>query len=341
MSDAARWSLAALAAFTASLAGVLLVERYAARLGLVDLPNTRSSHVNPRPRGGGLGIVLGVFVGAAVARSLALEVDAAVWIVLAAASLVAIVGLWDDVRGLGIASRLVVQTGAAIAVTFTAGGFDRVPLPPPLDVPLGPAWSIVTVVWLVGVTNFFNFMDGLDGLAAGQAIITFASFAAVAWPESGAAIAILAACATIAFLLRNWSPARIFLGDVGSSFLGFLLAALPLTPRNGASASVLVLLVGTSLALFLLDPVATLVLRARRGSKLGASHRQHAYQQFVAPSASHAAVVTKLLVVAGALSILAVAATWRPVLAWPALAVAAIAFTIEWRLAAPRRQSSA
>jgi hypothetical protein len=99
------------------------------------------------------------------------------------------------------------------------------------------------------------------------------------------------------------------------------------------------LVVGTSLSLFLLDPVATLVLRARQRSKLGASHRQHAYQQFVAVGASHAPVVTRLLSVALVVSLAAIAGFWHTPLAWPAIGLALLAFAIEWRWAAARRRA--
>lgn len=288
-----------------------------------------------------MGIVVAVWLGAALAASIGLSVNPLVWIVLAASSVVALAGLVDDVRGLGILPRLTVQTAAAGVVVALVGTFELFPLPAPADVRLGWLSPILTVVWLVGVTNFFNFMDGLDGLAGGQAVITLATFAVVAWPNSAGAIALVSASATFGFLLRNWSPARIFLGDVGSAFLGFLMAALPLALHVGGSNSLLVLLVATSLALFLLDPVATLLLRARQGAKLGASHRQHAYQQFVAVGSSHAAVVARLLLVALGLSLAAIGAYWHAALAWPSLALAALAFAIEWQLAARHRQRSA
>jgi UDP-N-acetylmuramyl pentapeptide phosphotransferase/UDP-N-acetylglucosamine-1-phosphate transferase len=331
------WSLLAATAFVAAFVVVRIVERYARTLGLVDLPNLRSSHVVPRPRGGGLGIVAGVVLGLSGASVLGLQIRE-LSIVLGAAALVAAVGLWDDIRGLGVWPRLAVQGIAAAIVFATVGGLDRVPLPAPADVPLGLSGGIATIIWIVGVTNFFNFMDGLDGLAAGQAVITLGALAVVTRPENAAGLAVVSASATAAFLLRNWSPAKIFLGDVGSSFLGFLLAVLPLTVHNSRSYSSLVLLVGTSLTLFILDPVATLVLRARQGAMLGASHRQHAYQQFVAVGDSHASVVARLLLVALGLSVAAIAGYWHEAFAWPAVAVSVIAFAIEGRLAAPRRQ---
>lgn len=344
MTDSAfTWSLLAAVAFAASLACVRLVERHARRLRLVDLPNTRSSHREPRPRGGGLGIVAG-----AAAASIAASVSGApwpadLWMVFAAALLVAAVGLWDDLRSLGIGPRLAVQTVAAVLVVGGVGSLDRLPLPAPADVPLGFIGSILAVVWIVGVTNFFNFMDGIDGLAAGQATISLGVLAYVLWPQPAAGFALTIAAATAGFLVRNWSPAKIFLGDVGSAFLGFLLASLPLAGPPEARPQ-LVWLVAISMTLFLLDPVATLVSRTRRRAAIGASHRDHAYQQFVEPGASHAAAVTALLAAGLVLGVFAGAAYLRPALAWPAVAVAVIAFGIEWlaaarRRAAPRRRA--
>jgi glycosyltransferase WbpL len=332
----ASWGLQAAAAFVTAFAVVRLVERHGRAFRLLDVPNARSSHVEPRPRGGGTGIVLGVAVAMGGAAAMAVPLPRGVWIVLLGAAIVAAAGLWDDVRGLGVAARLVIQTAAAVGVAVAIGGLDRVPLPPPADVPLGLAARALAVVWLVGVTNFFNFMDGIDGLAGGQAIITFAALTWAMWPGGGAGLALVAAAASLAFLLRNWPPARVFLGDVGSSFLGFLLAGLPLT-ATADDRPELVLLTAMSLALFLLDPAATLVARACRGAKLGMSHREHAYQQFVRPGAPHTPVVVALLGAGTVLSSIGLVAFFRQALAWPALAVVSLVFTAEWRAAARRR----
>jgi glycosyltransferase WbpL len=330
------WIALAAVAFVVSFAGVWLVERHALRLRLLDVPNVRSSHREPRPRGGGVGIVLGVAVAlAGAAASVTLRPD--VWVLLGAAFVLAGLGLWDDVRTLGVWPRLFTQTLAAACVVAVLGGFERLPLPPPADVPLGLAGAGLAVVWLVGVTNFFNFMDGVDGLAAGQAVISLGVLAWAIWPgpEAGVAIAVLAA--TAAFLIRNWSPARIFLGDVGSSFLGFLLAGLPFAAPPGTRSG-LVFLVAISLTLFLLDPAATLVMRRRRRAVIGAAHRDHAYQQLVEPGAPHAAAVTVLLGVGVLLALLAALAYQRPLLGWPAVVVALAAFLIEWQVADRRRR---
>jgi Fuc2NAc and GlcNAc transferase len=330
------WIAPPATAFLCALAAVWLVERNARSLGLVDLPNARSSHLEPRPRGGGLGILAGVAVAGAVASGAGARWPADCWVLLGGAWLVAIVGLWDDVRPLAIWPRLLVQAIAAAFVVATIGGVERLPLPPPADVALGAVGPLLTIVWIVGVTNFFNFMDGVDGLAGGQAVISFAVLAWALWPEPDAGLALVLLAATAGFLVRNWSPARIFLGDVGSAFLGFLLAGLPLAGAVQARPR-LVFLIGLSLTLFLLDPLITLVVRGRRRAAFGASHRDHAYQQFVQPGRPHASAVMVLLAVGLVLALMAATAHERPALAWPAVGVAVTAFAVEWRAAARRR----
>jgi Fuc2NAc and GlcNAc transferase len=331
------WIALAAVAFGVSFAGVRLVERHALRLGLLDVPNVRSSHREPRPRGGGVGIVLGVAVALAGASAASMTFRPEAWVLFGAAFLLAVLGLWDDVRTLGVWPRLLTQTLAAACVVGVLGGLERLPLPPPADIPLGLAGAGLAIVWLVAVTNFFNFMDGVDGLAAGQAVISLAVVAWAVWPSAEAGLAIVALTATAAFLIRNWSPARIFLGDVGSSFLGFLLAGLPLASPPGTRSG-LVLLVATSLTLFLLDPIATLVVRSRRRAAIGAAHRDHAYQQLVEPGGTHAAAVTVLLGAGLILTLLAALAYSRPRLGWLTVGVALVAFLIEWQVADRRRR---
>ncbi|HEX9670163.1 MAG TPA: glycosyl transferase [Thermoanaerobaculia bacterium] len=334
MSGAAwAWGLPAALAFFSALAGTLLVERWARPLGLLDLPNPRSSHREPRPRGGGLGIVCGVAAGVAAASWTAGGFGASIRVVLWAALLVAAAGLWDDLRPLPAWPRLLVQTAAAVLVVAACGGLERLPLPPPADVALGAAGAPLAVLWLVAVTNFFNFMDGLDALAPGQAVLSLALLAWALWPGGAAGLSLVAAAATAALLLRNWTPARLFLGDVGSSFLGLLLAGLPFAGPP-AERPRLVLLVAVSLALFLLDPVATLWRRWRRGAPLTVAHREHAYQRLVAPERSHAPVVSGLLATGLLLSLLAAAGYALPSLAWPVVAAALLLFAAEWCLAA-------
>ena len=308
---------AAAVAFVVSLVVVRMIERRAQVLGLVDRPNHRSSHAVPRPRGGGIGILCGVGAGLALAQVSGVALDGATVAVLMASLPVAAVGLWDDAWSIPPLPRLGVHVISAAAVVWACGGLARVPLPPPADVALAGVGPVAAMVWIVAVTNFFNFMDGADGLAGGQATITFTALAWVLWPTAPAVFALLAAAAASAFLLRNWAPAKIFLGDVGSGWLGFVLAAAPFAGPAERREDLL-LLVATSLALFLIDPSVTLVRRWRRGERITASHREHAYQRLFAPGESHARVVSALLVAAVVLMLLAVAVYQGIVSPWMA-----------------------
>ena len=326
------WLLALLTAFVVSVAIVRVIERRARSFGLLDVPNARSSHVEPRPRGGGIGIICGMAAGLAAVAAAGWSADTPVWIVLAGSSAVAAVGLLDDLRNVSVLPRLTAQAAIALVVAWGVGGLDRVPLPDPLGVPLG-WWAVpLAALWLVAVTNFFNFMDGADGLAAGQAVLSLGLAAWALWPLSAGGVALAGVAATAAFLTRNWAPARIFLGDVGSAWLGFLLAALPLAAPPGDRAE-LVLLMAISLALFLLDPIVTLAKRTSRGAPIGQAHREHAYQRLFTPGERHATVVSALLAAAAGLSLLAWAVYARPALGWWGVAAAVGIFVVEWRIA--------
>ena len=151
-----------------------------------------------------------------------------------------------------------------------------------------------TILWIVAITNFFNFMDGLDGLATGQLVLSGAVAWAAGWSADAQLLSASAAVAAAVLLPSNWSPARFFLGDAGSLFSGFLLAVLPLLApagdRSGAGVAT-----ATALGCFLLDPLVTLLRRARRGAHLLSGHREHAYQRLAAAAGSHARVVAGVL----------------------------------------------
>jgi Fuc2NAc and GlcNAc transferase len=308
--------IAAAVAAGVSLGVVLWLERFADRLRLIDRPNDRSSHLLPRPRGGGIGVFAGLLAGLAVAVGIEdLTITTNLAAILAGATIVAIVGLGDDIAPLEPWLRLAVHVAAAAGVVSVTGGWTWLPLPAPFDVPLGPSGMALAVIWIACVTNFFNFMDGADGLAAGQAMLTCMAVALVAWPAPTAMVALVTAGAVAAFLVRNWAPARIFLGDVGSGGIGFLLSALPLLSSEG-DRTVLTTLVGTSLALFFVDPIATLYRRWRQGATLTASHREHAYQRLIVPGHSHAPVVGRLLLAAAVITTAALASAFSASLAW-------------------------
>ena len=225
------------------------------------VPDSRSSHVRPTPTAGGVGIVVGVAAGALMASLLDM-------VVLAAALLLAVVGLIDDVRPLSARLRLAVHVAVC-----------AVPLWWPQALPSAP-WLLLCGVWWI---NLFNFMDGIDGLAGMQAV--FIAVVAACLGSGGALFWVIAASAA-GFLLYNRPPAKIFMGDVGSTFLAFVLFVAGMQQlRTHALPFCTWPLLG---AVFIVDATVTLLQRRRRG--LHGAHRTHVYQRLARRWGSHRSV---------------------------------------------------
>jgi glycosyltransferase WbpL len=320
-------------AFVTALAGADLYRRYAPRRAL-DVPNERSSHTRPIPRGGGLVIVAGFMAGIAVWLATGGTLSPRAWGWLAGALLVAAVSFIDDLRPLPAAPRLAAH--ALGAVLLTIAGVQERELPIAIALPLA-------FVWVALVTNVYNFMDGIDGLAASQAVIAGLALAVAGLVVENPVITIgagLLAAASAGFLVHNLPPARLFMGDVGSTFLGFNFAGLTLLGNLGVGGGRLPIEFGVVvLAPFLFDSVVTLARRIVRGERWYAAHRTHYYQRLVVRGASHAQVTG---LYAGLAVVAALAALFGLVLQEPlrqALAVAAYApmlavVVLVWRLEA-------
>ena len=252
------------------------LRQYAIERGMVDVPNPRSSHRVATPRGGGGGIVLATSAGLAwwswVTGSSALAVA------LSCGLIVAAIGFVDDHRPVPALTRLIGHALAAIVAVFglSLDRFDPGTGSAALWI-AGAAIAIIFVVWLINLTNF---MDGIDGIAGVQTITVCAAGAALSQmlaPGTGLWFepAVLGA-ASIGFLIWNWPPARVFMGDVGSGFVGFMVAILTL--RAALVAPVLgwcwLILSGV----FIVDATLTLARRTARGDRLFEAHRSHAYQ---------------------------------------------------------------
>ena len=277
--------LSALLAFALALVQVrALCTRWLARL-VVDMPNARSLHTLPTPRTGGIGLMLAVMIAwltlkpATAAAGLEPNGTSAVVLTAAIAGLLALIFLIDDVRGLPVSVRLGAQFAAAIAfVAMTLGTAT------PLSLLLWPL-LVVGIVWSI---NLFNFMDGTNGLAGGMAMFGFSAFAIAARAAGTGDIALLSAIvagAAAGFLVWNFDPARIFLGDAGSIPLGFLAAALGVLGwQRGAFPFWMPLLVFSP---FWVDATLTLWHRWKRGEKLSEAHRSHYYQRLIQMGWSH------------------------------------------------------
>ncbi len=315
----------------------LLIRLLRAR-GVMDVPNERSSHKTPTPRGGGLGILMGLAMGLLAAWLLGMPMPRTE--LLIGAGLIAAVGFIDDKIGLSVVVRLLLQFVAAGLVVWRPGGLAWFPLPEPLNVSLGVLAVPVALVWIVGVTNLYNFLDGIDGHAGLQGAVAGLGLALFHsggfFPAMGMAIA--GAC--VGFLAHNWHPAKIFMGDVGSATLGFILAALPFQ-MNEAIRGDGVFFVAICLWFFLSDGVFTLVRRLARGERIWEAHRTHLYQRLVISGLRHDQVVSRVMAAGAFLMTLALLARngEKPLAQWGVLgaAVAGFAIYLGWTCHRERR----
>ncbi len=288
--------IAALILVSASM--TLAVRGYALRR-LLDVPNSRSSHLAPTPRGGGLAIVA-TFCFALLYLSWRPGLPFELLMALAGALPVAAVGFWDDHGHVPAGWRLLVQAAAALWSLSWIGGVASVEFAGESYAlgGFGPVLGGVFIVWLL---NLFNFMDGIDGLAGAEVLTVTLSAAFLLWlaspSESMPDIAVLLALAAAAagFLAWNWPPAKIFMGDVGSGFVGFLLAALALRTATAGSLSLAVWLILTGV--FFVDATVTLLRRMASGQRWYEAHRSHAYQHAARRWASHRRVSLAVIAV--------------------------------------------
>lgn len=403
----------------------LIIQR-AAGWGLQDIPNERSSHVRPTPRGGGAAIVVAALTGFGLLWLLASQLPegaARFWpdtkaispsptstgaqplrqiretlmdfiplglFPLSGALIMAITGLKDDLKPMGIRHRLLIQALATALLGLCLYGFlgakpvfwhqlgllwQGIGLPGSLSDNLAAGQTLLPAL-LAGIVatglllacvwwiNLFNFMDGIDGIAASQAI--FMLLAGV-WLRGGgltgdplSAISLIIVAATSGFLLLNWAPARIFMGDAGSLFLGYSILGVAafdiaidcirhhhlwLEDRHSAAVdgggmSLWVwLILG---AVFITDATVTLIRRAMSGQNVGGAHRSHAYQRLSRRCSSHAraTLVYCLLNIAWLLPLAWLARQWPE----SAASAAGIAYTplilLAWRLGAGRKDPS-
>lgn len=278
-------------AFVISWIGTEVFRRFGLRRAILDIPNERSSHSVPVPRGGGILIVilsLTAYVLAAVYYDKNLSAGYFI-----GAGLIAAVSLADDLISVPFFIRLFIHFVAAGLLVYDTSSFAGLHLLGfGLDLPFRVAGPVVTLLWIVWMINSYNFMDGIDGIAGVQAIVAAGGWMCVATHFEAGWLALF--CATVAasvagFLIHNWSPANIFMGDVGSAFLGFTFGSLPLLLAHDThvSSSLLFSLAIIVLWPFLFDTVYTLLRRIVRRERLWEAHRSHLYQRLVILGYSH------------------------------------------------------
>lgn len=267
--------------------GTSLVRHVTLRKNLLDVPNERSSHTRPTPTSAGLAIVVSFAIGLAAESFLGGSgLGSAFRPLLCASIAIAVLGLVDDIRGLSARLRFVVQVVAAVGFCIGFEPLRRLSIPVLGQVELGALSYPVSVLWLVSLTNFYNFMDGIDGIAGGIAVIVCAYLAVAFASAGGSALPpLLLGAACLGFLAHNYPPAKIFMGDVGSGFLGFTLGALAIVGDHQLQLPASAVLL--ALGMFILDATVTLTRRIARGEKWYAAHRSHYYQRLVQAGWSH------------------------------------------------------
>ena len=273
-----------------------LIRIYALRNNVLDIPNVRSSHSMPTPRGGGVAIVICYIISLFYLHHAVPELK--IFAIIVSGLIVALIGFADDHGHINPLWRLIVHFTAAITITFTIGAVQS------LDIgfatlSLGYVGYALTILALVWILNLYNFMDGIDGIAGIETISTCIVMGAILHYTGAAAWVVklhfLLAAASTGFLLWNFPPAKIFMGDAGSGFLGIMIGALVLISANINQSFLWSWLI--ILAIFIIDATTTLLRRILRGERVFDAHRSHAYQFAARHFRSHKIVTLAVLVI--------------------------------------------
>ncbi len=292
--------LMAASALIIAIGGTPLVRYAAMRLGILDQPSARKVHLAPVPLMGGAAIYIAFIAALAIwgERSYVNEVVG----IFVGATLVSLVGALDDSRGVGSYLKLAIQIAAA-AILILSGVQVRL-----FD---GFMDIVLTLLWVVGITNAFNLLDNMDGLSAGVATVASAFFTLLAAMSGQYLVGTLAAAlggACVGFLVYNWNPARVFMGDTGSLFLGFLLAAVGIKLRFPAnSASITWMIPVLILALPIFDTSLVFISRLRRGKNpLTTAGKDHLSHRLACISGSQREAVLLCYLVTGATGLVSI-----------------------------------
>ncbi len=274
------------------------VRRLALAHSVLDVPNNRSSHSTPVPRGGGAAMVIAATCGWLVLWPFGwLPRNLLIALIIGGAA-VAMVGLVDDRRKLGAGMRIAVHVAAALWALAWIGGVASLRLGN-LTIEFGWVGYVLGLLGIVWALNLFNFMDGIDGIAASE-ISFICCAAALLGLISGGSSAVGAAALTLGaaacgFLTWNWPPARIFMGDVGSGYIGYQAALLAIAASRNSPTALLVWFILSGV--FVVDATVTLIVRLLRGERVYQAHRTHAYQWLVRQWGSHKRVTVVVILV--------------------------------------------
>lgn len=262
-----------------SFAGTFIIIKVALRRNIMDIPNIRSSHSVPKPRGGGLAIVFSWYIGLVGLKYLNL-IEPNLFYALISGSLLAIVGFLDDLYSIKPWIRILFQLVTVVLGIWFLKGFTLLYLNDfAINFPI--ILSLISIIAAVWFINLYNFLDGIDGYASVEAIsIALGMFIITRNP-----VFLILILAVFGFLIWNWPEAKIFMGDIGSTQLGYILVILGIFFNNNQEFNILGLLILSSL--FWVDASLTLYRRWRNKEKLTQAHNKHAYQRITQSGFSH------------------------------------------------------
>jgi UDP-GlcNAc:undecaprenyl-phosphate GlcNAc-1-phosphate transferase len=262
------------------------IKKLAFKIGATDQPNERKTHVKIMPRLGGLGIVIGTAVGLLILQP---DIDH-LWSVIIGGLIITAVGVLDDLYTIRPSVKFSGQLIAALIVVFSGLTIDTLTLPIIGRFELGFLSTVITIFWIVGVTNAINLIDGLDGLAAGVSIIGMSSMFVISLIDQQLAVMQLLLVVigpSIGFLYHNFFPAKIFMGDTGALFLGYVISIISILGlfKNVTLFSFIVPIIIMAVPIF--DTLFAIIRRAISGQRIGEADKKHIHHKLIAMGYSH------------------------------------------------------
>ncbi len=266
----------------------VLMIKFALKYNIMDIPGQRSSHVHPTPRGGGIAIYISFVLMLFFLRNYA--ENNFLWCLFFGVTIISGIGLIDDIKKLPIKIRFSVQIIASSIPILYGFKLNEIELPALGTINLGILSIPITLVWILWMTNLYNFMDGIDGITASEAtVVSFFLFllSLITKNHFLLLMSLIIIGSSLGFLIHNFPPAKIFMGDVGSSSLGYIFAILAIfasqNEKHYIPFFIFLLLSGT----FIFDATVTLIRRIVKGERWFEAHRSHYYQRLVIAGYTH------------------------------------------------------
>ena len=293
-------------AFILAIAAVYVITPYvkdlAFRVGALDAPNARKVHKKPIPRMGGLAIYAGFVLAVLASMRLSFEVVG----LLVGGTLILVLGIVDDLKQLSARKKLLGQIAAAIVLLFFDIRIEWISNPFGDMVFLDYLSIPITILWVVGLTNTVNLIDGLDGLAAGVSTIAAVTILFVALQQNFWIVAILTSAlagSALGFLYYNFNPAKIFMGDTGSMFLGYMLAAISVIGTVKSAATIALVVPIVALGLPIMDTAFAIIRRYTNGQPIFKPDKGHLHHRLLAMGLSQKQAVLLMYVISGCLGV--------------------------------------